>query len=127
MLVLSVEDSPDLQLLYKTVIRMEGHECITVETATKAREYLLKNPAPDLLMLDLTLPDALPEQIGRYFEDIPGFRSIPLWVCSGLDELNLWGRRFGAQRSLKKPIDISYFKEILKQDLKPKKALSVGL
>ncbi|HRO66871.1 MAG TPA: response regulator [Pseudobdellovibrionaceae bacterium] len=114
MRILTIEDSPDLQLLYQTVIRMVGYECIGYETATEARRYLLENPAPDLIMLDLTLPDLDLSEFRSFFAQIPNFDKIPLLVSSGRDDLHLWAQSLGAFHALKKPVDIPSLRTFLK-------------
>lgn len=114
MRILTIEDSPDLQLLYKTVIKMLGFECVGFETATEARQYLLENPKPDLIMLDLTLPDLELTEFRSFFAQIPSFGDIPLIVSSGRDDLHLWAQSLGAFHALKKPVDIPSLRTFLK-------------
>ncbi|MBX3039209.1 MAG: response regulator [Bdellovibrionaceae bacterium] len=114
MRILTIEDSPDLQLLYKTVIKMLGYECVGFETATEARQHLLENAKPDLIMLDLTLPDLELTEFRSFFSQIPNFSDIPLLVSSGRDDLHLWAQSLGAFHALKKPVDIPSLRTFLK-------------
>lgn len=114
MIILTIEDSLDLQLLYKTIIKMAGHEAIDCGTAQEARAYLLQNKAPDLIIMDLTLPDLEPDGLHGFFNEVPHFQKIPLILSSGRDDLQVWARKLGAFHALKKPVEVSVLRNFLK-------------
>ena len=115
MKILSVEDSSDLQLLYRTVIEASGHECLCAETAHKARELIeSQSGSLDLILMDLTLPDLEAADFESFFSSIPGFDQIPLIVSSGRDDVKKWGEKLGAMQAWKKPVDVREFRQFLK-------------
>src|SRR5712664_506802 len=56
-MVLIVEDDPDQLALAKLRITMAGYAARTADSAASLRETLRKDPTPDLLLLDIILPD----------------------------------------------------------------------
>ena len=56
-MVLIVEDDPDQLALAKLRVTMAGYAVRTADSAASLRETLRKDPAPDLLLLDIILPD----------------------------------------------------------------------
>lgn len=116
MKILSIEDSQDLQLLYRTVIEGSGHQCLCAETAGEARE-LLKAHGQELglILMDLTLPDLPTEDFADYFGQIPGFDRIPLIVSSGRDDVSEWSEKLGALQAWKKPVEIRLLRGLLKE------------
>lgn len=114
MVILTIEDSMDLQLLYKTIIKMAGFQSAGCGTAQEARDYLLQNKAPDLIIMDLTLPDLEPASLHGFFNEVPHFQKIPLIVSSGRDDLNEWAKKLGAFHALKKPVEVSVLRSFLK-------------
>jgi DNA-binding response OmpR family regulator len=55
--VLIVEDDPDQLALAKLRVTMAGYAVRTADSAASLRETLRQDPAPDLLLLDIILPD----------------------------------------------------------------------
>lgn len=55
--ILIVEDDPDQLMLAKVRVTMAGYAVRTAQNATALRETLVKHEAPDLLLLDIMLPD----------------------------------------------------------------------
>jgi len=55
--VLIVEDDPDQLALAKLRVTMAGYAVRTADSAAALRETLDKDPAPDVLLLDIILPD----------------------------------------------------------------------
>ncbi len=56
--VLIVEDSPSLARTYETFLRKDAAEITIAETGAAARDYITGREAPDVVLLDLSLPDA---------------------------------------------------------------------
>src|SRR6185369_8635297 len=54
--ILVIEDNPALQTLTRDLLKMEGFEVDGAGTGEEGREKI-ENNTPDLLVLDLTLPD----------------------------------------------------------------------
>jgi len=55
--ILVVDDDAFLRQLVTGLLRRDGHEVTSVASAEEARTRLLAEPEPDLLVLDIELPD----------------------------------------------------------------------
>jgi two-component system OmpR family response regulator len=56
--ILVVDDDPDLQKLLRTYFRLEGFETREAATLAEITTALRQPPMPDLVLLDVALPDA---------------------------------------------------------------------
>jgi two-component system, cell cycle response regulator CtrA len=102
--ILVVEDDPDVMAFIRTGLAFKEYE--TIETASgKEAIALAKTKSPDLVLLDLMLPD-----IDGY-EVLKRLRAhkvaTPILILSGLSEMDakLKGLGFGADDYLTKPFD----------------------
>lgn len=112
MKIIALEDNRDLQLFYKKILTMWGHEVLPCLNLAEAREALGQSPRAELTLADLTLPDASPEQLQAAFLG-PEFRGIPVVLTSGRDDLETWGRAMGAAQTFLKPVDIMKLKAFI--------------
>ena len=55
--ILIVEDDPDLLFATARIVRSAGYKVLTASTASQCME-IVKNSRPDLILLDVILPDA---------------------------------------------------------------------
>ncbi|MBI4775628.1 MAG: sigma-54-dependent Fis family transcriptional regulator [Deltaproteobacteria bacterium] len=55
--VLVVDDEAFARRFFETILEQEGYACRTAETAAQCRKYLESEGPPDLLVLDVRLPD----------------------------------------------------------------------
>ena len=55
--ILIVEDDPDLLFATARIVRSAGYKVLTASTASQCME-IVKNSRPDLILLDVNLPDA---------------------------------------------------------------------
>ena len=56
-LVLVVDDEAFARRYFETILREERHRCVTAETVKQCRDFLAKQAVPDLIILDIRLPD----------------------------------------------------------------------
>ena len=109
-LVLIVDDSEQNRKLARDVLRGSGLE--TVEAATGADAIALAaERLPDVVLLDLRLPDMDGAQVARALRDDPRTAETPLIAVSALQPDDDWLREAGFAGSLEKPIDIKAFPE----------------
>lgn len=78
--ILAIEDDPDLSFLYRTFLESEGHE-VTIARDAESALRMLRDP-PDLVVLDLMLPDADGYTLLRHMRADPRLRDIPVVVVS---------------------------------------------
>jgi len=102
--VLVVEDSENTAKVLRNAISASGHNVIWVSTLKQAREVLRKNK-PDVITLDIILPDGNGLELLKEVRSNPETRSIPVIVVSVKDEVQL-GFELGADAYFIKPVDM---------------------
>ena len=104
--VLIVDDEPVLVRLLEVNFRSAGFE---VRTALRGEEAVAEAAAeaPDVVLLDLGLPDMDGEEVLRKLRQLPGMREVPIVVVSGTDRDATPGRGYasGVFAHLTKPAD----------------------
>jgi CheY-like chemotaxis protein len=104
--ILIVDDEPALLMLVADALTDEGHEVRLAATGVQALE-LLDSWLPDVILLDLTLP----EMSGREFRErqraLPGpHRDVPVIVVTGAHQQDDLVEDLGAIGLLSKPFDL---------------------
>lgn len=82
--ILVVEDNELLIAMLKRVLRQEGYDVIAASSGGQMTKVLL-NAKPDLILLDVGLPDADGRELLAALKKDPRTRSIPVIVWSGAD------------------------------------------
>jgi two-component system phosphate regulon response regulator PhoB len=102
--VLIVDDDPDILRLVSYNIAQAGFEAITASTGRKALEMVQKNP-PDLIILDVMLPDVDGMEVCRTLRHQSPSRRIPIIMLTARgDEIDrVVGFELGADDYVAKP------------------------
>jgi len=105
--VLVVDDDPDLLKLLRTYLKMED---ITVRTAEKRDEIIValqQPPKPDLILLDVQLPDANGFDVLAKMRQHPYMKTIPVIMLTGeaTREAVIRGLQAGADGYITKPFE----------------------
>ena len=102
--ILVVDDEPDLLELVRLTLHQAGHQ---VETAVSGRAALLalRRQRPDLLILDLMLPDVSGTELCRRLRADTEFASLPvIMLTAKADEVDrVVGFELGADDYVTKP------------------------
>ena len=102
-----VEDEPDIASLVVSDLRKEG---FLTEAYSTGRAFLqaLEKRAPDLLLLDLMLPDTNGMEICRTLKIRPEWRSIPviMLTAKGEESDKVVGLEMGADDYITKPFSL---------------------
>lgn len=102
--ILVVDDEPDLQDLVKLALCDAGYE---VEVAATGREALaqVERAAPDLVVLDLMLPDMPGTEICRHLRGRPATGELPILMLTAKSEEvdRIVGFELGADDYVTKP------------------------
>ncbi|MFQ5576053.1 MAG: response regulator [Anaerolineae bacterium] len=105
--ILYVEDNPDNRLLVRRILEAEGY---AVLEAPCGRDGLLLAAAksPDLILMDINLPDIDGYEVTRQLRRMPGMTATPILaitanVMKGDREKTL---RAGCNTYIRKPIDV---------------------
>lgn len=104
--ILVVDDLPDNSFLLQTVLENEGYAVEVVDNGRAALEKIVTNP-PDLVLLDVMMPEMSGFEVTRCIRQNPALPFIPILLVTGYSELNAAdGFDVGADGFIRKPIDI---------------------
>jgi PAS domain S-box-containing protein len=117
--VLYIEDNPsNLKLIERVLARRPGIQLLTAMQGRLGLD-LARQHRPDLILLDLHLPDVAGEEVLRRLWADPATRAVPVVVLSAdatkgqIERL----RAAGARGYLTKPLDIQHFLTVLDEIL----------
>jgi two-component system phosphate regulon response regulator PhoB len=107
-LILVVEDEADLRsnLLYN--LKKEGYEIREAENGREALQQALREPHPDLVVLDLMLPDMPGTEVCRQLRSRPAIAHVPVLILTALGEEvdRVVGFEVGADDYVTKPFSV---------------------
>jgi two-component system, cell cycle response regulator DivK len=105
--ILYVEDNPDNRLLVRRILLAEDYALLE---ATDAKDALnvLKTAQPDLILMDINMPDMDGYTLTAKIKSLPGFERVPILavtanVMRGDKEKTL---EAGCDGYIQKPLDI---------------------
>ncbi len=103
--VLVVDDDREILNLVNMLLAHVGLEVITAETAATAAQILRQQPLPNLVILDLMLPDVSGLELLRQMRAKDVFDSLPVVILSALADPKeiREGLDAGADRYVTKP------------------------
>jgi two-component system phosphate regulon response regulator PhoB len=82
--VLVVDDDREILSLVNLLLSHIGLEVVTAETAASAAQILREQPMPNLVILDLMLPDVSGLELLRQMRAKDVFDSLPVVILSAL-------------------------------------------
>lgn len=100
--ILVVDDEQDIIAFLSTLLEDNGYSVRSASNGVEALE-LVKEDQPDLILLDLQMPEETGTGLYRKLRDKKEFRDIPVIIVSGLA-----GRNVAVSKSvvvLDKPLD----------------------
>ena len=105
--ILVVEDEADIRQILSYNLGQAGHEVISTEHGAVALE-LARKERPDLLLLDLMLPDLSGLEVCRQLKSDPGLREIPVMMLTARSEEidRVVGFELGADDYVVKPFSV---------------------
>jgi two-component system cell cycle response regulator DivK len=117
--ILYVEDNIDNRTLVRRVLTAEGYTVIEAVNATQALE-ILENTHPNLILMDINMPDIDGYSLTAQIKGTPGLESIPVIaltanVMRGDRERSL---EAGCDGYIQKPIDIDVLSEQIERFLR---------
>ena len=84
--VLVVDDNPDLCRGLVRLLKRLGHAAESVQGGMEALERLGKSPLPDLLILDVMMPDMDGTEVLRRLRADPATATLPVAVFSAVTD-----------------------------------------
>jgi two-component system cell cycle response regulator DivK len=117
--ILYVEDNADNRTLVRRILMAEGYNLLEAVNAAQALETL-QNNKPDLILMDINMPDMDGYSLTAKIKDTPGLESIPIIaltanVMRGDRERSL---EAGCDGYIQKPIDIDLLSEQIERFLR---------
>ncbi len=104
--ILVIEDYSDTRELLSVLLRSRGYNVVEAEDGV---EGLLKasGTLPDLIIMDLTLPEMDGVETARRIHEIPKLSDVPIFVVSGYltEEVKAAARSVGCVEVFPKPFD----------------------
>jgi two-component system, OmpR family, phosphate regulon response regulator PhoB len=106
--VLIVDDERDLVSTLVLNFQREGYSTETAENGKRALEIATRDPAPDLVILDLMLPDISGMEVCRTLRATPETKNIPIVMLTAKGEEidRLLGFELGADDYVVKPFSV---------------------
>lgn len=103
--VLLIDDDVEIQQLVRVLLGRVGAETVVADTAAFAAQMLRTQPLPQLLILDLMLPDISGLEFLRQLRSKRAFDEMPVLILSALIETEQIREALhsGADRYLTKP------------------------
>lgn len=112
--IMIVDDDPNIVSYLKEVFEDEGYETCSASDGSEALE-VVQNEKPDLITLDLEMPDEWGPKFFRNLSKTPEFKHIPVIVVSGLA-----GNKYAipkAVASFSKPFDRAGLLKAVKEQI----------
>jgi two-component system cell cycle response regulator DivK len=108
--ILMIEDVADNAYLVKRVLSSQGYDILWAETA-EGGLALAEQVKPDMILLDLGLPDIDGQTLVGYLRQTPGLEQVPIIAVSAWPEESARSMMlaYGCNAFISKPIDVRKF------------------
>jgi len=110
--ILVIEDNPDSAELEKRVLAAKGYEVLEAPDAETGLQ-LAVDQHPDVIVLDLGLPDADGQTLVGWMRRVPALAHIPIIACTAWPEetARKMVEAYGCDGYIRKPISVATFAE----------------
>jgi CheY-like chemotaxis protein len=117
--VMIIEDEPDAAELFAEMMRVNGFRVVKMFSSAPAIPMLTQEK-PDIVILDVMMPDISGLEVLRYMRREPGLAGIPVIVVSAksMPRDIKSGLDAGASLYLAKPVDFVDLKQAVDQVMK---------
>lgn len=109
--ILVVDDEPETVEVFSSLLREEGYEVWSVGSGQEALK-LAKEKLPDVVVLDLRLPDLNGVEVCRRMKNDPNLRDTFVVILSGVEpsaSATVTSLEIGADDYIAKPVDVREF------------------
>lgn len=116
--ILIIDDSNTNVVLLQAILSTKGYKTQTALSVKEAMP-LIKRKKPELILLDLLMPEVSGYDFLEQVQKDPSLQSIPIVIVSALtDDLNIEKtKKMGALEFIEKPIDIPSLVNIVERFL----------
>ena len=118
-LIACVDDSPSVCQAMEQILTPAGYQVLAVNDALRAIAVLLSRK-PDLLFLDLVMPNANGYEICSQLRKLPAFREMPIVILTGNDGIvdRVRAKMAGSSDFLAKPVEAEPVLGVIRKHLK---------
>jgi DNA-binding response OmpR family regulator len=115
MRVLIVDDQADIRALISTILRFEGHETVEAESGRRALQTLAEGPVPDVIVLDVQMPEMDGWDTLTAIRGDASTKSVPVIMCTvkakPVDLVQGW--ELGCDGYIAKPFDMATLVDVV--------------
>jgi CheY-like chemotaxis protein len=119
--VMVVDDEPDQLITVKAILEdvSDEYEVITVDSGIKCIEHLENNNIPDLIILDILMPEMNGWEVHKRIKRELEWRNIPIIFLTATQDKTseITGNVIG-EEFIEKPFDSKYFVDRINRILK---------
>lgn len=110
--VLICDDNEDILEVSKAILSMKGYN---VETLTNCKDLftVIKKSDPEIILMDLGIPDIGGEAATRQLKENPETKNIPVLIFSASPEIEQISKKAGADGFLPKPFEIDFLEKTI--------------
>ncbi|WP_008308787.1 response regulator transcription factor [Leptolyngbya sp. PCC 6406] len=119
--ILIVDDSSALREMVAGLLIQAGMTILEAKDGIEAQKKLAAT-TPDLVVLDIVMPNMNGYELCRWIKNNPGTQDVPVVICSSKGEEfdRYWGMKQGADAYIAKPFRPDEMLETVKQLLRSK-------
>jgi CheY-like chemotaxis protein len=118
--ILVIDDIPDNSFLLQTLLEAEGYQVDVADSGIVGLEKIEAEP-PDLVLLDVMMPDMNGYEVTRRIRHNPNLPFIPVVLVTGYDQPSAAdGFDVGADGFIRKPVDFNQLLTQVRLILPPK-------
>ena len=105
-MILVVDDEPSVREVLKRLLKQEGYDVVLASNGKEALE-VIKNDPPDMVLLDLMMPEMGGMAVCRRIRENPATRLMPVIMITAKGEVadEIKGLQRGADDYIAKPFD----------------------
>ena len=115
--VLVIDDDADIRDSIGDILELRGYRVARAANGREALEHLASHPSPDLVLMDIQLPQVSGLEVTKWIKDDPELRNIPVVAVTAFamkgDEERI--REGGCEAYLSKPISVGKFIETVRK------------
>jgi CheY-like chemotaxis protein len=118
--VIIVEDEPDAAEMFAEMMRVSGYRVVKIFSSTPAIG-IISRENPDVVILDVMMPDISGLEVLRFMQREPQLRQIPVILVSAKSmpsDIKV-GMDAGAARYLTKPVSFLDLKKAVEEVVSP--------
>ena len=110
--IMVVDDDPDILMTIRTVLEKDGYEVTSASCGKECLELLENNGKPNIILLDIMMPDINGWNVFASIREKPGCKKIPIvFITAKTDRYSLGFGKTTADDYITKPFEIHELKE----------------